>query len=111
VRHWPVEEGRQGGLLNLSVEMLGYWLSSIGCLQSWVFSLVIKNYTQYRASLSTDRKGDHGCKGDMVCHMESFRDTLLREAKLASYKTVARSKKLKVGYKRTTVSRIQRHHH
>jgi len=69
VRHWPVEEGRQGGLLNLSVEMLGVLVVfHIPADCERVFSVVIKNKTQYRASLSTDRKGDHGCKVDSLSH-------------------------------------------
>lgn len=56
-----------------------------------VFSLVTKNKTQYRASLSTDmisalvmKKVSMAAKGT-VCHKEDFSDKLLRKAKSATY--------------------------
>ncbi len=78
----------------LSVVMLGILVifhSNADCER--VFSLVTKNKTQYRASLSTDmisalvtRKVSMAAKGT-VCHMESFSDALLKKAKSASYET------------------------
>ena len=56
-----------------------------------IFSLVTKNKTQYRATLSTDmisalltRKVSMNAKGT-VCHMEGFSDALLKKAKSPSY--------------------------
>ena len=77
---------------NLSKAMLGILVifhSNADCER--VFSLVTKNKTQYRASLSTDmlsalvtRKVSMATKGS-VCHMEVFNDNLLRKAKSATY--------------------------
>ena len=56
-----------------------------------IFSLVSKNKTQYRASLSTDmlsalvtKKVSMIARGT-VCHREVYPDALLREATSASY--------------------------
>ncbi|KAJ8385779.1 hypothetical protein AAFF_G00182230 [Aldrovandia affinis] len=77
---------------NLSAVMLGILVvfhSNADCER--VFSLVTKNKTQYRASLSTEmisalvtRKVSMAAKGT-VCHMECFSDALLRKAKSATY--------------------------
>ena len=76
----------------LSTVMLGILLifhSNADCER--VFSLVTKNKTKYRASLSTDmlsslvtRKVMMAAKNS-VCHMEDYSDTLLRRAKSSSY--------------------------
>ena len=59
-----------------------------------IFSLVTKNKTQYRASLSTEmisalvtRKVSMAAKGT-VCHQEGFSDALLKTAKSASYEVL-----------------------
>ena len=77
---------------SLSSEMLGVLVifhSNADCER--VFSLVTKNKTKYRASLSTEmlsslvtRKGMMSSK-DTVGYMESFSDTLLRKARSATY--------------------------
>ena len=76
----------------LSTVMLGILLifhSNADCER--MFSLVTKNKTKYRASLSTDmlsslvtRKVMMAAKNS-VCHMEDYSDTLLRRAKSSSY--------------------------
>ena len=77
---------------SLSSVMLGVLVifhSNADCER--VFSLVTKNKTKYRASLSTEmlsslvtRKVMMSSK-DTVCYIENFSDTLLRKAKSATY--------------------------
>lgn len=89
-----LKRGGQEIFSNLSAVMLGILVifhSNADCER--IFSLVTKNKTQYRASLSTDmisalvtRKVSMAAKGT-ICHMEGFSDALLKKAKSATYES------------------------
>ena len=87
-----IEGGGKKLFHNLSTVMLGICVifhSNANCER--IFSLVTKNKTQYRASLSTKmlsslvtRKAMIASNGS-VCHTEHFSDALLKKAKSATF--------------------------
>ena len=94
-----VTSGGKETFINLSKAMLGILVifhSNADCER--IFSLVTKNKTQYRASLSTDMLSALVTRkvcmatNKSVCHMEVFNDALLKKAKSATYETVKQSR-------------------